>query len=191
MVIDSPLHRLSSAEYRRMVDSGALDDSRVELLDGMLLDVTPQGERHARVIQRLMRLCAGRMDLLRVQMPLAVGEGSTLEPDLALAMPDSDPSRHPSTALLVVEVAATSQAQDRSKAPAYASAGVARYWLVDLVAEVVLDHSDPGPARYRLVREFGGDELLDPGVPGVPPTTVAELLSEPAGGPLPSAPPPS
>ncbi|MFN8175732.1 MAG: Uma2 family endonuclease [Solirubrobacteraceae bacterium] len=149
-----------------MVDSGALDDSRVELLDGMLVDVTPQGERHARVIQRLMRLCAGRMDLLRVQMPLTVGDGWTPERDLALAPPDPDPARYPSTALLVVEVAATSQG--RSKAPASASAGVARYWLVDLVAEVVLDHSDPGPARYRLVHELGGDERLDPGGAGRP-----------------------
>lgn len=191
MVIDSPLHRLSSAEYGRLVDSGALDDSRVELLDGMLVDVTPQGERHARVIQRLMRLCAGRMDLLRVQMPLAVAEGWTPEPDLALAMPDPDPTRHPPTALLVVEVAATSQAQDRSKAQAYASAGVARYWLVDLSAEIVLDHSDPGPARYRLVRELAGDASLGAGVPDVRPTTVADLLSEPDGGPLPSGPAPS
>lgn len=40
------IHRLSSAEYERMLDTGALDGLRVELLDGLLIDMSPQGERH-------------------------------------------------------------------------------------------------------------------------------------------------
>lgn len=110
-----------------MVETGALDGLRVELLDGLLVDMSPQGERHARVIQRLMRLFAGRLDLLRVQMPLSLADGWAPEPDVALAEAHEDPDRHPSTALLVVEVAVTSPALNSSKAALYERAGIPRY----------------------------------------------------------------
>src|SRR5205823_8361809 len=103
MVTEAHAHRISTDEYTRMVSSGALDEVGVELLDGLLVDVSPQGERHARVIQRLMQQFAPRIELLRVQMPLAIGEGWVPEPDVALAEPGPDPDRHPTSALLVVE----------------------------------------------------------------------------------------
>jgi Uma2 family endonuclease len=177
MAIEESVHRISTAEYERMVDSGALEDMRVELLDGLLVDMTPQGEVHARVIQRVMRLCAARMDLLRVQMPLSVAEGWMPEPDVALAELDADPTRRPSTALLVVEVAVSSQAVDRRKALAYARAGVRRYWLVDLAAGVVLAHTEPTGRGYAVVARLVGDDVLDAGVDGVEVTTVAGLLT--------------
>lgn len=176
MAIESHVHRLSSAEYGRMVESGALDELRVELLDGLLVDVSPQGERHARVIRRLMALCASRMDLLRVQMPLAVAEGWTPEPDLALAEDDREADRPPATARLVVEVAISSHALDVRKAAAYASAGVDRYWIVDLPRAVVLEHTAPEADSFGLVRRLTGDDVLDAGVPEIPTTTVAALL---------------
>src|SRR5512133_1326584 len=61
MAIEERIHRMSTAEYERIVDTGALADARVELLDGLLVDMAPQGEPHWRVIQRLMVLCARRM----------------------------------------------------------------------------------------------------------------------------------
>ena len=177
MAIEEHVHRLSSAEYERMVDSGALLNLRVELLDGLLVDMTAQGEPHWRVIQRLMVLCARRMDFLRVQAPLAVGEGWVPEPDIALAEHDPDPTRRPTTALFVAEVSVTSQAIDRRKALAYARAGVARYWLVDLPARVVFAHVEPGDDGYAVVTRLEGDDVLDAGVEGVETTTVAALLT--------------
>jgi Uma2 family endonuclease len=177
MAIEEHVHRLSSAEYERMVESGALADVRVELLDGLLVDMTPQGEVHACVNQRLMWLCSARIELLRVQMPLSVAEGWMPEPDVALAEHDPDWTRRPSTALLVVEVSVSSQAIDRRKALAYARAGVPRYWLVDLPAGVVLAHTEPSDDAYALVTRLEGDDVLDAGVDGVETTTVAALLT--------------
>jgi hypothetical protein len=131
VAIEARVHRLSTAEYARMVDSGALDGLRIELLDGLLVDVSPQG----------------------------------------------DPDRHPSTALLVVEVAVTSQAEDRRKAPVYARADIPRYWLVDLRDRVVIEHTVPRPDGYGAVAERSGDDILDANVPGIKPTTVAKLLA--------------
>lgn len=171
------IHRLSSAEYERMLDTGALDGVRVELLDGLLIDMSPQGERHVRVIQQLMRVFASRLDLLRVQMPLALAEGWVPKPDVALAYPQDDPERHPATALIVVEVAVTSQAEDRRKSLAYARADVPRYWLVDLPSRVVHVYEGPGAEGYASVSARRGDDVLDAGVESIGTSTVAELVA--------------
>lgn len=85
-----------------MVDAGALEGVSVELLDGLLVDASPQGEQHARVVQALMAVLSGQPRLLRIQMPLAVAEGWIPEPDVALAERHADPARHPATAMLAV-----------------------------------------------------------------------------------------
>ena len=176
MAADQRVHRISTSEYTRMVASGALVHARVELVEGLLVDVSPQGERHARVVQRLMAMCAERIELLRVQMPLAVAAGWVPEPDVALVEPGSSPDQHPTNALLVVEVAMTSQADDRRKAPAYAQAGIPRYWLVDIPAGVVVEYRDPHSAQYATVAHLSGADVLDASVPGVEVSTVDALL---------------
>ena len=120
---------------------------------------------------------AGRAELLRVQMPLAVGEGWVPEPDVALVEHGPDPEVRPTTALLVAEVAVSSHARDVRKAPVYASAGIPVYWLVDLPAGIVRVHTEPGPDGYASVVDKRGDDMLDAGVEGVEPTTVAALLA--------------
>jgi hypothetical protein len=45
-----PLRRL---EYERMVAEGFFEDERLELLDGIIIEMTPQGTRHAATIERL------------------------------------------------------------------------------------------------------------------------------------------
>jgi Uma2 family endonuclease len=172
-----PIHRITSAEYHRMVDSGALEGTRVELAEGLLVDLSPQGEPHSRMIQALTRLLAGRVDLLRVQLPLAVVEGWTPEPDIALAEVSDDPKERPSTALLVVEVAVSSHQYDLSKARAFAQAGIPVYWMVDVPGRQVLAHTEPGPAGYARTPALDTARRLDPGVPGIEAFTVAELFA--------------
>jgi len=51
---------------------------------------------------------------------------------------------HPATALLIVEVADTTLLFDRTtKASLYARAGIADYWVLNLVDEVVEIHRNP------------------------------------------------
>jgi Uma2 family endonuclease len=170
------LHRFSTAEYDRLVASGALEDVRVELLDGLLVDVSPPGPEHVLVIQRLMRHFAGRIDLVRIQQPLACAEGWTPEPDVALAA-DAGPHAHPTTALLAVEVAVTNHAEARRKLPGYALAGIPLIWLVDVPAGAVEVRAEPRGSAFGRVRLARGDDALDPGVEGIAPLRVGELLA--------------
>jgi Uma2 family endonuclease len=170
------LHRLSTDQYERIVATGALEEMHVELLDGLLVDMSPQGERHRRAIGKLMILFGGRLELLRVQGPLPAGEGWMPEPDVALVEHGPDPDVRPTTALLVVEVAVSSQARDERKALVYARVGIPVYWLIDLPAGIVRVHTKPGPDGYASIVAKSGEDVLDAGVEGVEPTTVAALL---------------
>jgi Uma2 family endonuclease len=171
-----PIHRITNEEYGRMVDSGALEGVRVELAEGLLIEVSPQSGAHARLIQVLTRLLAGRADLLRVQLPLEVAEGWIPEPDIALAEHE-DPATHPATALLVVEVAVSSHGYDVSKARVFAQAGIPTYWIIDVPGRQVLAHTGPRPGGYAWTPALTGSHTLDPGVPGTEPFTVRGLFT--------------
>lgn len=127
------------SDYFDLVKRGTLnEDDRVELLDGVIVAEPPMDPPHASGITLAMRAvdrAVGDRALLRVQMPFIASPFSAPEPDVAV-VPGADDNyfdQHPSVALLVVEVSASSLQQDRlSKSRIYAGAGVPDYWIVNL-----------------------------------------------------------
>jgi Uma2 family endonuclease len=172
-----PIHRLDVDAYNRIVASGALEGERVELLDGLLVEVSPQSPAHATLVERLMlRLAASRLPL-RVQSPLEVPPGSEPEPDLAVFAEQPPPDRHPHTAVLAIEVAVSSQTIDRSvKAIKYAHAGIPTYWLIDVPARTVEIYTEPGESGYGHCERRGGDARLPCGLEGVQDIDLAALF---------------
>lgn len=152
-----------------MVEAGVLaEDEPVELLDGRLVVMTPQGPPHSATITRLQaRLhdAYGDRFLVRTQLPLDAGEHDLPEPDLAIVRPDETAymTRHPTgrDAVLVVEVALTSQAVDRAKARLYARAGVAVYWLLDLEARRLEVRTDPAHDGYEVTTVLAPNRSVD------------------------------
>ena len=169
--------RVTVDEYHRMIEAGSLgEDDRVQLIDGAVVAMTPQGPAHALAIQNFTRLLARALpsDLaLRPQLPLTLPGDSEPEPDLAVVRLEEARSRehHPRTALLVVEVAGDSLPLDRqAKATLYARAEIPEYWIVNLAESTVEVHRDPDPAAgaYRtkaVVPSDGG--LAASSVPGL------------------------
>ena len=162
--------------YFDLVRSGELSvEDHVELLEGVIVAMSPQNPRHASAttrVQEALREAIGKRAVIRVQSPFLAGARSVPEPDVAVvpgAASDYD-DRHPDTALLVVEIAETSLAQDRlTKGAIYAAAGVPEYWLLDLREDVVevFTEPDPGARRYgvrRVARR--GDRLPLAASPG-------------------------
>ena len=161
--------RMSVERYLGLVASGALGpDDRVELLEGVIVAMAPQNPAHAAGVARadeVLRAAIGRRAHVRPQLSLVLRR-SVPEPDLAVVAgrPDDYQSAHPTTALLVIEVADSSLKQDRlSKAAIYAAAGIPEYWIVNLRDEVVEVMRDPDPAqaRYRAVRSAARGERLE------------------------------
>lgn len=151
----SKLPRLSLAEYESMVARGLFDDERVELLRGEIVSMSPQGPLHADMIERLLRLLWQRLDgraRVRSQSPLALARDSAPEPDIILFPHGEYATRHPSTALLVVEVATTSLARDHGiKAEIYAESQIPEYWVIDAIAQTITVYTEPHDGRYRSI----------------------------------------
>jgi Uma2 family endonuclease len=162
------LHRISPEEYRRLVDSGVFDeDARLELIDGLLLDMSPKTRAHENAVAWLNRYLVLNVDSdryeVRVAAPLTIGT-SEPEPDLAV-IPESAPRpHHPATAALVIEVVVSSLTRDLTdKPPIYAQAGVPIYWAIDLERRRAVAHSSPENARYAKIDVVATEgELLAP-----------------------------
>lgn len=149
------IHPLKLADYERMVDAGILtEDDKVELINGVICEMTPQGDGHSYLIQWLnMRLVRGLPEggpELRPQLPMRLPPRSMPEPDFTIVEPGQ--RRHPSTALLVIEIANTSRRFDLgTKAELYAAQGLPEYWVIDIRARTVHVHREPFPDGYGSV----------------------------------------
>ncbi len=155
-------------EYAVLVEQGRFEDEHVELLEGVIVEMSPQGLEHSNAIARLTELLvlalAGRATV-RPQCSFVAGDTSQPEPDLAVVRAlRSLKDPHPSDAFLVVEVAQTSLAKDRGvKARLYAAAGVTEYWVVDLQAMAIEVRAQPGEGAYahcRVARVGEGIRLV-------------------------------
>jgi Uma2 family endonuclease len=175
---DLPLHRLDVKTYERMVASGALEGEHIELLDGLVVDVSPQSPSHAATLEALGEHFAPSGPRLRVQSPLRIPPDCELEPDIALLARRPPAGEHPSTALLVVEVAITSHRLDRSrKAERYAAAGIPNYWLVDVPGRAVEACTRPGQHGYERCKAYGEGSIVPAPLEGVADLDVAALLA--------------
>lgn len=176
-----PVHPLTVDDVMAMVRCGILgEDDRVELLDGVLVEMSPQSPRHAAAVRRLTGLLApvAAAAGLEVspQCPLGVGSPiSQPEPDLAV-VPAGGWEAHAGDALLVVEVSVSSRAVDLGrKAAIYAAGGIPEYWVLDLDARRLVVHRDPAGERYATVTAHTGGDTV--GAIRLPLTVaVAELL---------------
>ncbi|HET7344082.1 MAG TPA: Uma2 family endonuclease [Methylomirabilota bacterium] len=152
-------------EYHRMAEVGILKETdRVELIRGEIVQMSPQGFRHRAFIDNLTHLLATRIGdraIVSIQMPVALSEDTEPEPDVQILRRGEVPYKNrevtAADALLVVEVAETSLAYDRStKLRLYAAAGVPEYWIVDCAAEGVEVHRAPEADGYREVTRITG-----------------------------------
>jgi Uma2 family endonuclease len=186
------LYRWTRAEYDHLIELGAFQDKRVELIEGKIVETSPKGPRHAWLTNRahvaVERAFPADRFTIRSEQPLALGQWNEPEPDVAVAAGDMDDyqAAHPTAeqALLVVEVADPSVAFDLGdKADVYAAAGIADYWVVDVAAGRVVVLRAPRPdtasatgQRYAEQREHRPGDKITPLAAEATPIAVADLL---------------
>jgi Uma2 family endonuclease len=179
------VYRLTLEQYHQLIESGGFgEDMRVELIDGLLVDMRPKSREHENAVRWLNRwlvlACEGQ--------PFESGAGSALtltsqrsepEPDLVVFPSDAPRPYHPGVAALVIEVAVSSLRYDLLiKSAVYALGGVAEYWVVDLDGRRVICHRDPDPEGvYRDVSEIAEDGQLTASSVELPALDVGELMA--------------
>ncbi len=180
--------RWTREEYYRLGEQGFFGDERVELLNGEIWTLPPQKTPHFSAIRRtveIMETAFGPNFEIRPQAPITLSDGTEPEPDVVVA-PGSylDYEQHhptPAEVRLLVEVSDATLRKDRmTKAEDYARAGIADYWIINLVhrqLEVFRDPlTRPEGAFYRTSQILlPGDSLAPLSAPDAP-VAVADLL---------------
>jgi Uma2 family endonuclease len=164
-------HRFTVKDYYRMAETGVLGPgSRVELLEGQIIDTSPIGPYHSGIIAQLGEIFYGKSQgrwMVSMQNPLHIDEHSEPEPDIMLLKraPDYYTKAHPQPAdvFLLVEVADASLFYDRDeKLPIYGRAEIAEVWIVNLVEQKLEVYREPNFTGY------GSKTILRPGQQAAP-----------------------
>lgn len=154
-----------------MIQQGLFEGTNVELVGGVLVEMSPQGPSHYWLLvelnQRLVR-AAGDRYVVAPQGPLAVDDISEPEPDFAVLPKGLDRSAIPQRALLVVEVSVSSLPFDLGiKADRYARAGYPEYWVVDAQHRRVHVHSGPSADGWAHVEVHTSGNLTASAAPAI------------------------
>jgi Uma2 family endonuclease len=151
-------HRWTVAEYHRMGEVGLLnEDSRVELIDGEIVEMAPIGSEHAGHNNQLLSLLAYRLygrAVVAGQNPVVLSSHEEPQPDIAVLRWRDDYYRtahpHAEDVLLLVEIADSTLRYDRDvKVPLYASHGIPEVWLLDLQQKQLEIYREPAQGQYR------------------------------------------
>jgi len=162
-------HRWTREEYERMAAEGYFHpEARVELIEGIVHDMAPKGSFHSTAVsllqQALRKVFLSGFDV-RGQLPLALGEDSEPEPDVAVVPggPRDYTHGHPTTALLVVEVSDSSLLYDRrTKLPLYARHGIQECWVVNLRNKTLEVYREPSDGLYRSRTALQAGDTVSP-----------------------------
>ena len=158
--------RWTRDEFYELAEQGYFRGKRVQLIDGEIIEMAPQGHAHSSTITYLTHWAIaafGADHLVRIQMPLNASAYSDPEPDVAV-IPRQKYSDHPETARLVIEVSDSSLHLDRRKAAVYAAAGLEDYWIVNLNEGQLEVHRRPlrDQRRYDEVAIFKRGQSVAP-----------------------------
>lgn len=175
------LARFTIREFESMIDAGVFaNHPRVELHEGVLVEMNAEYLPHARCKFDLARQIANALDALGqrdievlTDVSIMLSDASSTTPDISVWRRDSSSKLLPADrALLLVEVASTTLAIDLGyKAGRYAESHVAEYWVIDLAAGEVVRHAGPLDGAYSSVARSALGQPLD--VREIPGLTVA------------------
>jgi Uma2 family endonuclease len=159
------------AQYHEFPEKNE-NGKRTELIRGIVIEKMSKSPLHTSIGSALYEILQPQVPSdfwLRKEEPLTLRD-SEPEPDISLVRGRraTFSTHHPSTAALVIEVAVTSAAEDRSLASLYAEAGVEEYWIVLPAKRRVEIHRQPEGGTYRNCTTVEGDATLEcAAVPGV------------------------
>ncbi|MGC1307713.1 MAG: Uma2 family endonuclease [Phormidesmis sp.] len=172
-------------EYHQMIELGLLDDKRVELIRGEIVEMPPEGESHAYfstesgnyLVRRL-----GERALVRQAKPITLPNASEPEPDVSIVRPLGREylSHHPypENIFWLIEYSNSSLAKDLNlKAQVYAEVEIAEYWVVDLKARSLIVFREPQAGQYTARTAYTEGQLTPLAFPDIS-ISVSAIISQ-------------
>jgi len=159
-------YRFTVDEYHRMGEAGIFaEDSRVELIGGQIVVMSPIGDPHFKCVnnynEQLMTL-PGRTWRVSIQNPIRLADDAEPQPDIALLPFDYDGGVPTAEyVLLVIEVSDSTFIYDRRvKVPLYAKAGIPEVWITDIKGGRVICFSELRDGQYQLITQVRRGKTL-------------------------------
>jgi len=140
-----------------MIELGVLDDKKVELLNGELIEMPPENPPHFTQNEEgreyLVQLLAGRAKV-RQAGPVTLPNGSEPEPDIAICQPlgREYKSHHPypENIFWLIEYSDSTLKKDLEvKSKIYAEVGIREYWIVKIQTDELIVMRDPIEGEYQ------------------------------------------
>ena len=154
-------------DYHRMIHAGILDGRKVELLEGVITEMAPQGTPHAYYSDEsgdyLSDLLGGRAKI-REAKPITLGDNSEPDPDIAVVEPLGSIylQHHPyaENVFWLIEYSDSSLAKDlETKTKIYAGAGIQEYWVVNIQEGVLIVFRSPVNGEYQSEQTLSGGTI--------------------------------
>jgi Uma2 family endonuclease len=153
--------KFSVEDYHRIIETGILSDRHVELLNGNLIELSPETPYHANRNHKLYKYLLARFDGLadvRSAHPIGLST-SEPQPDIVLAhLPESlYDNRHPQPQdlYLVIELSYSTLDYDlNEKKQTYAQSGIQEYWIADLENRRLIIFQNPAGDTYNIRQEM-------------------------------------
>lgn len=149
-------HQFTVVEFERLCQSGAFTDKKVELIEGVIVEMPAMGDLHVMwmgVLTRKLVMTFGELAMVYPQIPLDLGLKRTQpEPDFVVVKSENDHRRKPTVdeASFIIEVSDTSLHDDRTwKLQLYAKQGVKEYWILNVQHNQLEVYRDPEGETYR------------------------------------------
>ncbi|HTL89711.1 MAG TPA: Uma2 family endonuclease [Leptolyngbya sp.] len=122
-------------EYHQMIEAGILDDCRVELLRGEIVEIPPEGEPHAYGTTETrddLSALLGEVAKIREAKPITLPNHSEPEPDIAVVQPLGREyllhHPYPENVFWLIEYSNSSLSKDLEiKRKLYAEVGILEY----------------------------------------------------------------
>jgi Uma2 family endonuclease len=154
-------------DYHRMIEVGLLEGRHVELLNGEIIEMPPEGPEHAYLgdeVGKYLTRLLGRSARVREGRPITLPNNSEPEPDLAIVkhLGQVYRQRHPyaEDIFWLIEFSNTSLAQDLEvKRKTYAAAEIQDYWVVDLKHRYLKVFRKPVEGDYASPIVLTGGEI--------------------------------
>ena len=148
-------------DYHQMIAAEILGDRRVELLEGEIIEMPPEGPLHRKITDSLAEYLREK---LRNRAKIYEAHPITLptsepEPDLAIvSLPVSlYDNRHPYPEEIywLVEIADNTLKKDlEEKRRVYARAGIGEYWVVEVQNKQVTVFRQPSDENYQFQQTY-------------------------------------
>jgi Uma2 family endonuclease len=143
-------------EYHRMIAVGILDERRVELLQGEIVEMSPEGEPHAYFSTEAgeyLTLLLGNRATIRPAKPITLANNSEPEPDIAIAQRLGreylNHHPYPENIFWLIEYSDSSLDKDLDiKTKIYAESEITEYWVVNLRKRQLVVFRDPQDGEY-------------------------------------------